>query len=270
MSPSLVETDLFPSDIRMYNCGYYETTKDETYGPSIRLNWIVYFFCGGSGEFQLNKQLLPIRKNDILLVTPGDFTLYTTSPARPWRYFWFTFNGTMGEFVADSLNLSRDKPLAHVEEPAAIQKAMEEIIDAKYENDFLVLGKLYTALGLIKNQTEEKAPGFFRPNTFPVSRAVSYIENHYADGINSVDVAKHLQLERTYFSKLFKAKTGIPPQKYITRHRILAAAKLLETTSLPVVQIAQSVGFHNLAYFYRIFKKHHACTPEQYRKPYRT
>jgi len=51
----------------------------------------------------------------------------------------------------------------------------------------------------------------------------------------------------------------------IQEERLKAAANLLKTTSLPIVEIMQEVGYENITYFYKIFKEKFKITPSIYR-----
>ena len=56
------------------------------------------------------------------------------------------------------------------------------------------------------------------------------------------------------------------PASYITNKKMERAELLLITTDIPVKQIAHDLGYNDLSYFIRIFKKHTGITPQQYRK----
>ncbi|HRM89934.1 MAG TPA: helix-turn-helix transcriptional regulator, partial [Thomasclavelia ramosa] len=54
-------------------------------------------------------------------------------------------------------------------------------------------------------------------------------------------------------------------KQLIQEERLKAAANLLKTTSLPIVEIMQEVGYENITYFYKIFKEKFKITPSIYR-----
>ncbi len=56
------------------------------------------------------------------------------------------------------------------------------------------------------------------------------------------------------------------PSTWVNSRRIEYAARLLESTDLPVTEIAWECGLDNLSYFHRLFKKTFATSPLQYRK----
>ncbi len=71
--------------------------------------------------------------------------------------------------------------------------------------------------------------------------------------------------ERT-LKRRFKAATGLTLIDYIQNLRIEEAKRLLETTTLPVEVISAEVGYDNLSFFNRLFRRRCGLTPARYRK----
>lgn len=70
-------------------------------------------------------------------------------------------------------------------------------------------------------------------------------------------------------SKLYRhirALTGYSTQSYILRLRMERAKELLATTNLSVSDVAMRCGFDDAAYFTRVFRSFHGCTPSQMKK----
>ena len=99
-----------------------------------------------------------------------------------------------------------------------------------------------------------------------VEEALRYIENNYAHTVNIQVIADHLNIERTYLYRLFKDITGMSPQEYLLDYRIRRSCSLLKETSLPVSDIARSVGYNDALYFSRLFRQKKGRTPTAYRK----
>lgn len=71
-----------------------------------------------------------------------------------------------------------------------------------------------------------------------------------------------------YFSSMFKKATGQNFMDYVIEIRIMNARNLLVQTDQDVADIAATVGYTDLKYFSRIFKKLTNLTPSEYRKLY--
>ena len=93
---------------------------------------------------------------------------------------------------------------------------------------------------------------------------LKYITLNYQEGSLSV-LAKQIHQPDYKICKLIKEHTGSTFKQLIQEERLKAAANLLKTTSLPIVEIMQEVGYENITYFYKIFKEKFKITPSIYR-----
>lgn len=92
-----------------------------------------------------------------------------------------------------------------------------------------------------------------------------FIDTHFHEDIGLITVADHYHLNFKYLSKVFKNMTGLPFCEYLTMVRMDRAKMLLEETKLEITEIADSVGYSNQEYFYKVFKKTTGKTPGEYR-----
>jgi YesN/AraC family two-component response regulator len=99
-----------------------------------------------------------------------------------------------------------------------------------------------------------------------VTEAVRYIDEHLREPLKLRDIADRLHLNPSYFSVLFKERTGITFSEYLSRRRLQRAKELLVQTRLPIGDIAQQVGYIHVKYFNKMFKEFEHCSPGQYRK----
>ncbi|TYP73141.1 helix-turn-helix domain-containing protein [Paenibacillus methanolicus] len=103
------------------------------------------------------------------------------------------------------------------------------------------------------------------PKHQPIEKAQDYIRQHYHLDLSLQDVADHVGMNATYFSLLFKEKTGTSYIKYVTRIR-LEHAKTLLRSGLKVNEVCEKVGYYKYRHFTELFKKHYGYTPSQYRE----
>jgi AraC family transcriptional regulator, activator of mtrCDE len=78
-------------------------------------------------------------------------------------------------------------------------------------------------------------------------------------------LAERAAMSRTTFSERFGAAFGRPPMAFLRDLRLREAAKLLQTTDLPVKAIAAKVGFASRSHFSRAFKAQFERDPGQFR-----
>lgn len=98
-----------------------------------------------------------------------------------------------------------------------------------------------------------------------VVRIKEYIQSHFSSEISLNEIAGKFYLNPYYLSQLFKKKTGMTYQNYVTMLRMEKAKQLLRENR-KVYEVCEQVGYSDTAYFSRIFEKTVGCKPSEYRK----
>jgi AraC-like DNA-binding protein len=83
--------------------------------------------------------------------------------------------------------------------------------------------------------------------------------------ITLAEVAAEAHLTKEAFCRFFKLRTRKTFTQYLLQLRIDEAQKLLQETELGIAEIAYRVGFDNLSYFNRSFKRISGKTPRAVR-----
>ncbi|MGG1634235.1 response regulator transcription factor [Paenibacillus sp. NRS-1760] len=98
-----------------------------------------------------------------------------------------------------------------------------------------------------------------------IQEAKLFIEENFDRTITLDDVAKHVHLNASYLSFLFKELTGQKYIDYLTVYRIEKAKTLLKLTNHKVHEVGEMVGYENPRYFTLVFKKYTQQSPIEYR-----
>ena len=98
---------------------------------------------------------------------------------------------------------------------------------------------------------------------------VAFVTENYAEEIEVADMAEHVFLSVSQLQREFANCFGISPIRYLREVRIGVARHLLESTDLPMSQVAGDCGFYDQSHFSRHFRKSTGLTPLNYRKRYR-
>lgn len=93
---------------------------------------------------------------------------------------------------------------------------------------------------------------------------LGYIEENYRDG-ELTCLAGLLNYDVYWLSKEIKKLTGHNYTELVQEKRLNQAAYLLEHTGMSIMDVGLSVGYDNLSYFHRIFRKKYGMTPRGYR-----
>ena len=96
--------------------------------------------------------------------------------------------------------------------------------------------------------------------------AAEYIREHYAEDVHIGTLLGITHVSRSYFLRLFRQYMGTTPYNFLLLTRITRAKEMLETTDLPVAEIAYEVGFQGDANFSSRFLAITGVTPGQYRR----
>ena len=96
----------------------------------------------------------------------------------------------------------------------------------------------------------------------------SYICDNYSL-TSAREIAEYFHISQSYLCKLFH-ENGTTVTTVIQEIRLQHTRSLLEQSDLSVQNIAELVGYHDLTYFIKLFKRNFSITPYQYRKKYQS
>lgn len=143
------------------------------------------------------------------------------------------------------------KPFEDGELEACVKRVIEEI-ESKRE-------------GIRQIREKEILEGGTQDKSRYIKEALEYISNNFNNPDISVgDIAASLDISEGHLSHLFKKETDYTVSAYITRYRMRAAMKLLEDCHNRVSEVAEKVGYKDIAYFSSTFKKIVGETPSEY------
>ncbi|WP_138756103.1 response regulator transcription factor [Paenibacillus sinopodophylli] len=92
-----------------------------------------------------------------------------------------------------------------------------------------------------------------------------YLEEHADRMVTSFDMAAHLHLNASYFSRFFKRLAGVNFTDYVNQYKINLAIAMLKKEHETVENVAYTIGFSDRAYFSKVFKKYSGKSPSEYK-----
>jgi two-component system, response regulator YesN len=117
--------------------------------------------------------------------------------------------------------------------------------------------------------TEERLKKEYKPSQSAadmMEEALDYIRSNFKTDLGVEKTAEQVGLSVSYFSLLFKQKTGLTFLDYLTNVRMEYACLFLQNTDLKTYEIAEKVGYTDQRYFSQVFKRKMKKTPSEYRK----
>lgn len=99
-----------------------------------------------------------------------------------------------------------------------------------------------------------------------IEEAIQMILSSLPNGISLAELASHLAMSQTAFSRFFKRNVGHTFVSYVRKVRISDACRLLAETERPITDICFDIGYSNISNFNRSFLKERGITPSAYRR----
>ncbi len=104
----------------------------------------------------------------------------------------------------------------------------------------------------------------YRNSINSIDTALHFIDENLTKNITLTEIAKHVAMNPSYFSIIFKKLNGISLWDYITAKRIELAIDLLKNTNMTKLDIALQCGFNSSSNFYKAFSKVTGKQPSDY------
>lgn len=226
----------------------------------------IFMLCtDGSGAVQLPEGTLSVAKGDVVLIPAGTPHEYHASADDPWTIWWFHLTGEDADELLDSAYESSLGAITHLRDPAPIASLVLQIIDALDTTTSGGLKKASGAAWYAMSQviaTGKRPPG---PSRNPVEQAVDHLRATSPKRTSVDELAAMVGLSASQFGALFKQQLGVPPLRFQNDLRMAKARELLDSSDLPIAQIAITCGFEDALYFSRQFAKTHGESPSAYR-----
>ena len=218
--------------------------------------WVLHFVVAGKGRFFTGGASYDIKPAQIFVIHPHQTHEYRADDADPWHYMWVCFDSDIDlpQILSTDVITAPDcgRIFSEILEATHLEAGKEEYLSGK-------IWELMSALLRLEAGRQS------RQNPYVV-KAKRYIEQNYMTGIRVTDIARELNLDRSYFSTLFRKYTGVSPQQYLNDYRLERAAHRLALGEDSVAAAAYYTGYSDIVNFSRMFKKHFGVAPSKYRE----
>ncbi len=99
-----------------------------------------------------------------------------------------------------------------------------------------------------------------------VNTLMKYLNENYMRQISLETISKSIYLSPAYISKVFRDEIGESPINYLIKIRLAKARELLLEGSHSIKSVARSVGYEDVYYFSKLYKKYNNISPSKVRK----
>ncbi|MBL1077454.1 AraC family transcriptional regulator [Nocardia sp. 2] len=163
------------------------------------------------------------------------------------------------------------RPGRHPALRSAVDLLAGEIAEPSLGTDAVIPALLDTLLLYILRawfaEHADTATGWAGAFTDPaVAAALRVIHDDPAHAWTVPELGAVAGVSRATLARRFTATVGEPPLSYLTRWRLLTAARLLRESDTPLAGVARKVGYQSEFAFAKAFKREYGSAPGQYRR----
>lgn len=259
------------TDLNVLFAGQQQSTPRQRSG-GIRTNYSLHAVSSGSGTLKVGGKTFRLSTGMAFAFFPGIQVAYSADALEPWAYSWIGFVGRRAEELLKNAGMTRELPVTRVKDMASIKKHHREMLkrlqNPRPGNGTVADGILYQILGEMVGGTaagSEESFDFDWRRSY-VDRATQFMRANYQRRINAGSVCSYVGLTRSYFTSLFRKRTGTTIIGFLQRLRMDRAQELLHDASLSITQVAHSCGYRDYRVFERWFRDRLGKSPSAFRR----
>lgn len=256
--------------------------------PQVPLHWHdeMEFIYIKKGQGIVNVDFTPytVGKGSIVLIIPGQLHSIEQLAGHSMEYENIIFHpNILISKAADACNTDFLQPLltgtlavpTHYQPTDAFYPEIAACIDANDEirktfpkgYQLFLKSQLFMLFSiLIEKYADTAAKPKDSKSLEKLKCILKYIENNYMHKITIADVAREAGFSQSHFMKYFKNTMGTSFIDYLGEYRLTMASRLLLSSDASILAISEEVGYDNLSYFNRTFKRYYGMTPSAYRR----
>lgn len=228
-------------------------------------NYDLFYVWKGEGTVVLNGKPHQVSKAHCFLFRPGDFISATHNPQNPLRITYIHFNVSQVPTTLPPVHQTMKNTIYFESLLAQYVRLFLVKTFAAEEEAKLILKQLMIHL-LREEQEQESQPNEMSNHiTETIREIANFIQQHPADLHTVESLAARANLSKRYFSEKFKQIIGQTIKSYIVYSRIKRAEHLLHFSGMTVTETAEALGYNDLHFFSRQFKKYTGKNPSEIR-----
>ena len=223
---------------------------------------VMEYIVEGEGFVKTPDGEVAVCAGHIYILKKGLDHYYRSSPVNPWKKIFINMVGDLPVKLMREYGFT-DEWLFDGEGLLPVFERIEQLLkcnvaDASIQSQ-LVSMFLYVVsyLGMSKMRTAHGNEA---------TRLKDYLDNNTDRIVGNVELASHIFRSPDYCVKLFRREYGTTPYDYQLNEKLRIARRLLGGTTMPVAEIAASVGFDDPKYFSRLFRQKCGISLREYRK----
>jgi len=247
-----------------YLCTEVEHWQWETKGDGHFNFWVA---LSGEGYLTCEGQTFKLQAGMFFVFAPGQRISAAHHSGERVTRFSAHFHPISGGFVLKQVPAF---PLlgGKVKSLSLLKRQVDSIMRLAFrrEDESALAGELYRLIARTCLRERTAAGSLLNPR---VAEAIRRFREAPA-GVESMDaLAADLNWSRSHFDREFSKEVGQPPKRFLLQCKMIRARRFLESSSLRVGEIAETLGYRDIYFFSRQFKSFFGCSPAHYRRALR-
>ncbi|MHC4887684.1 MAG: helix-turn-helix domain-containing protein [Planctomycetota bacterium] len=250
---------------------YYEWPEDFALHRNNPTNCFLQFVVGGEGWYEGERGRVRLKAGVLFHFAPGVWHHLTVDPGSTLRLQSLAASGVEGPALfrkhlgccCHAWQLGDPEPIAKLLE-AAFQEARRGGTLAQS-----ICTQYFRLLLLLLERDRKQADDAASPALATFIQVRNYLERNYVQPIQVQDAAAELGVSREHVSRLFQRFESMSPSRFLAQLRMSRACHLLQTSALPIHEVAEQVGMDDPYVFSKAFKRWQGQSPLHYRKAMR-
>lgn len=225
------------SDFNPVGCGYSEYSPNDALDFRDNEYMLIHYIVAGAGKLYINNKSYNVKAGQIFIVPKGTKAKCIADKDSLCTYIWISFDGDLSKRF-ESL-------------PSVLAFKSNLFFEILNIQNMSSLKKEYLAQLIFKLYIELFQKDFHIDH---VKAIKNYIDLNYMRNETTVDtIAKNLNLNRSYISRIFSQKQGISIKNYLIYVRMERAKELL-SRGVSVQNVSKLVGYSDQFQFSKAFK----------------
>lgn len=251
------------------DCGKF-ITREKYFTKREGINLYSYLLIiteSGCGRIVWHGQKCTLEPGSAVLIDCATYHEYAPAPNCRWDFYFLHFHGHSMEAYKNML-MDELTPV-HLRNPDAVYKSMEHLHQLIMENNVISYATQSNAVSnmlteMIRSLASDKE-NISGLNRADIASLAEYIKENCTKELHVDEFVELTHLTKNHLIRVFKKQIGMSPYQYMHLCRINKSQQLLQTTTLPVSQIAYMCGYNDPVVFMRHFKALNHVTPGEYR-----
>jgi AraC-like DNA-binding protein len=262
---------LLLSGLCVTDAGYFPAAENHHVDRADGAATTLVILClRGAGWVRLGHETCKVAAGDLVWLPEGRSHAYGAVAGDPWTIVWAHFTGReVGAWHELLGPPEAGKSFVHALPDDRLDEIGLDQVYAALERGFAIRHQVAAAAALRHALSTAAqlahAPRDVRSAHERVVVSIEALRRDWQRSHRLEELAAAAHLSVAHYSALFRRETGFAPIDFLIRLRVQHACRLLDTTELPVREVAERVGYPDPYYFTRCFRRVMGRAPRLYR-----